>query len=108
MPLFFAGLIAILFNKEYIIMNSELIIYLTFLSLVIIFITNLGPSLVILFDDIRNSLRESLILSLNTVIEVLRDKQLHAAMKFNAPFLYNKKKLLNIKDDLSINEQHSN
>lgn len=83
-------------------MNSELIIYLTFLSLVYVFITNLGPSLVVLFDDIRTSLRDSLVISLNTVIEELRGTQLHAALKLNAPYLV--KTLLKAPNDLPVPE----
>lgn len=59
MIFFVLGLFIILFSKEYIVINSELIIYLTFLSITVLFV-NMFSFLKNTFNSIRITEQEAL------------------------------------------------
>jgi len=55
---YFIPLFAILFFKEFIVLNQEIIIYTTFLTLTLIFISKVN--LLNTFEDIRNTIKDEI------------------------------------------------
>lgn len=51
---FLPGFFSIIFNKEYIVANDELIIYLTFLTLLIVIVNSSKNALENIFTNLRN------------------------------------------------------
>jgi len=87
MNFFLLSIIAILFCKEYIIVNDELIIYTTFISITIIAIKMFG-FLEKTFADIKIAEQYSLKTSSNMMKEELVNLDLNANLNFCIPYYY--------------------
>lgn len=100
---FLIGLIAILFNKEYILINDEMIIYLTFLSITV-FAVQTFAALTQTLTVIRINEQDAL----NITSLALKQEFLHvennAELNANAPFFIE----LSLKEPLDFSEPFLN
>jgi len=99
MNFFLLSIIAILFFKEYIIVNDELIIYITFISITIIAVKIFG-FLEKTFDNFKQSQQDSLKSSSNIIKEELVNLDLRVNLNFAIPYYY----AIEIKDSSDFSE----
>ena len=82
---FIVGILTVLFSKEYIILNSEIIIYITFLSITV-FAVKMFSFLNDTFETIKLNEQESLKTSSISLKNELVNNEQNAILNSNAPY----------------------
>lgn len=82
---FIVGILTVLFSKEYIILNSEIIIYITFLSITV-FAVKMFSFLNDTFETIKLNEQESLKTTSISLKNELVNNEQNAILNSNAPY----------------------